>query len=167
VQKLGAIITDNAAPNNVFCHTIEAHYKDKERKEWLANDWRIRCIGHIINLVVQAFLFANVIDLDELETYDLEDANGKLADEEAMRAKFRFLGPFGQRHNIIVHIRGLSARSDYFRKLIKKMIPMDNRTRWNSWYNILLILLKLKGMVKQYCENYENELEKDLLSHAN
>jgi len=52
VQKLEAIITDNAALNNVFCRTIEAHYKNKEGKEWLVNDWRIRYIGHIINLVV-------------------------------------------------------------------------------------------------------------------
>ena len=33
VQKLGAIIADNAAPNNVLCRTIEAHYKDNEGKE--------------------------------------------------------------------------------------------------------------------------------------
>jgi hypothetical protein len=38
VQKLGAIITDNAALNNVLCRTIKAHYKDKEEKEWLVND---------------------------------------------------------------------------------------------------------------------------------
>jgi hypothetical protein len=31
---------------------------------------------------------------------------------------------------------------------------------------MLLILLKLKGMIEQYCENYESELEKDILSHA-
>jgi hypothetical protein len=40
-------------------------------------------------------LFANVIDLDELESYDLEDADGELIDEEVMRVKFRLLGPFG------------------------------------------------------------------------
>jgi len=31
---------------------------------------------------------------------------------------------------------------------------------------MLLILLELKGRVEQYCEDYENELEEDLLSHA-
>ena len=41
---------------------------------------------------------------------------------------------------------------------------MDNRTRWNSWYNMLLILLQLKGKVEEYCEKYETELEEDLLS---
>jgi hypothetical protein len=46
------------------------------------------------------------------------------------------------------------------------MILMDNRTRWNSWYNMLLILLKLKGIVEKYCEDYKSELKEDLLSHA-
>jgi hypothetical protein len=40
-------------------------------------------------------LFANVIDLDELELYDLEDEDGELIDEEARRARFRLLGPLG------------------------------------------------------------------------
>jgi hypothetical protein len=166
VHKLGAVIADNATSNDVLCRTIETHYKDKKGKEWLAHDWRIRCIGHIINLVVQAFLFADVIDLDELESYDLEDSDGELTDEEAIRAKFRLLGPLGQGHNIVAHIRGSSARTNYFRKLAGRMIPMDNRTRWNSWYHMLLVFLELKGMVEEYCENYESELEKDLLSHA-
>jgi hypothetical protein len=33
VEKLGAIIANNAALDNVLCCTIEAHYKDKEGKE--------------------------------------------------------------------------------------------------------------------------------------
>ena len=66
----------------------------------------------------------------------------------------------------MIHIRGSNARTDYFRKLAGRIIPIDNRTRWNSWYNMFFILLKLKGMVEQYCEDYESELEEDLLSHA-
>jgi len=38
VHKLRAIIVNNVALNNVLCRTIEAHYKDKEEKEWLIND---------------------------------------------------------------------------------------------------------------------------------
>jgi hypothetical protein len=44
------------------------------------------------------------MDLDELESYDLEDKDGELTDEEARRARFRLLGPLGQGHNIVVHI---------------------------------------------------------------
>ncbi len=62
----------------------------------------------------------------------------------------------------MVYIRRLNARTDYFRKLVGRMILMDNRTRWNSWYNIFLILLKLKRMVEKYYEDYENNLEENL-----
>ena len=41
---------------------------------------------------------------------------------------------------------------------------MDNRTRWNSQYNMLLVLLSLKTEVENYCDKYESELQGDLLS---
>ena len=43
---------------------------------------------------------------------------------------------------------------------------MDNRTWQNSWYNMLLILLKLKQKVEKYYKDYESKVEKDLLSFA-
>ena len=70
-----------------------------------------------------------MIDLDELESYDLEDADGELTDKKIMRAKFRFLRLLGQGYNIVVYIRRLSARTDHFRKLAGRMIPINNRTR--------------------------------------
>jgi hypothetical protein len=72
-------------------------------------------------------LFANIIDLDKLESYDLEDADGELTDKEAIRAKFKLLGLFGQGYNIIVYIHGSSTRMDHFRKLVGRMIPINNR----------------------------------------
>jgi hypothetical protein len=73
-----------------------------------------------------------VIDLDELESYDLKNIDEKLTDKVIMRAKFRLLRLLSQGHNIVIYIRRLNARTDYFRKLVKKIILMDNRTRWNS-----------------------------------
>jgi hypothetical protein len=74
-------------------------------------------------------LFANIIDLDKLESYDLEDTNKELIDKETIRAKFRLLGLFSQGYNIMVYICGSSARMDYFRKLAGRMILINNRTR--------------------------------------
>ena len=42
---------------------------------------------------------------------------------------------------------------------------MDNRTRWNSWYDMLIVLLNLRLVVEKYCEDYEEELEEDILNH--
>jgi len=140
--------------------------KDNKNIEWLANDWRIRCISHIINLVVQAFLFADIIDLDELESYDQANEDEELIDEELWKARFRLLGPLGKGHNIVVHIRKPGGHTEYFRKLAGRMILMDNRTRWNSWFNMLLVFLELKKQIDDYCEHFESELKKDLLDLA-
>jgi hypothetical protein len=74
-------------------------------------------------------LFANIIDLDKLESYDLKDADRELTDKKAIKAKFRLLGLFGQGFNIVVYIRKSSTRIDHFRKLAGRIIPIDNRTR--------------------------------------
>lgn len=132
VWKLGAVIADNAPSNNVLCRFIQAHLAESYGREWDAKEWRIRYIGHIINLVVQAFLFADVIGVEELESYDSQDKTTELADKEVIRAKFRLLGPLGQAHNIVIHIRGSPGRTAAFKALAKRLIPMDNRTRWNS-----------------------------------
>jgi hypothetical protein len=67
--------------------------------------------------------------MEELEAYNEQDQSRELIDEEAKRVKFRLLGPLGQGHNIVVHIHGLASRIDEFRKLIGRMIPLDNHMR--------------------------------------
>jgi hypothetical protein len=70
-----------------------------------------------------------VINLNKLELYDLKDTDEELTNKKAIKIKFRLLKPLGQGHNIVIYIRELSARTDYFRKLAKKIILMNNRTR--------------------------------------
>ena len=48
---------------------------------------------------------------------------------EEIRAQFRLMGPLGQAHNIVVHIRGLARRIEEFRILANRLILIDNRTR--------------------------------------
>ena len=52
VRKLGVIIVDNVSLNNVLCQLIENHWRKELDLVWKAAEWRIRCIGYIINLVV-------------------------------------------------------------------------------------------------------------------
>ena len=69
------------------------------------------------------------MNLEELTSYDLEDEDGELTDKKIKRVRFRLLGSFGKGYNIVVHIGGSFARTDVFRKLAGRLIPMDNRTR--------------------------------------
>ncbi len=70
-----------------------------------------------------------MINLDELESYDLKNTDVELIDEKIIKAKFRLLGPLNQEYNIIIHIRGSSARTDHFKKLAERIILINNRTR--------------------------------------
>jgi hypothetical protein len=47
-----------------------------------------------------------------------------------------------------------------------RLILMDNCTRWNSWYNMLTVLLKQKSHVDDYYTHFESKLQKDVLELA-
>ncbi len=64
----------------------------------------------------------------------------------------------------MIYINKSSTRTDIFRKLAGRLILMDNRIKWNGWYNMLLILLALKRKVEEYYKKYKDKLKKDLLS---
>jgi hypothetical protein len=67
--------------------------------------------------------------MSELESYNNQDKNKDVTDKEARRARFRLLGPLGQRHNIVAHIRELPAYTKVFKKLAERIILINNRTR--------------------------------------
>jgi hypothetical protein len=67
-----------------------------------------------------------------LESYDETEIDKKFTDKEIKKAKFKFLEFFNKTYNIVIYIRNSDNRANYFRKLIKKIIPIDNRTKWNS-----------------------------------
>jgi hypothetical protein len=70
--------------------------------------------------------------MDELKSYDEIKINKKFIDEKVKKTKFRFLEFLDKAYNIVIYIRSLDDRADYFKKLIERMIPINNRTKWNS-----------------------------------
>jgi hypothetical protein len=73
-----------------------------------------------------------MINLDEFKSYDLKNEDGKLTNKKIKIIRFKFLKLFGYKHNIVIHIRELSVRTEYIRTLIKRIILINNRTKWNS-----------------------------------
>jgi hypothetical protein len=167
VQKLGCIIGDNASTNDTLCKAISRHLSNEEI-EWNPSFRRIRCLGHIINLAVQAFLFQG-IDIGKEEEEDREEGEDETTEEKEKKrqARFRKMGSLGKLHNIVVHIRSPSSgHAKEFKKLAGRMISLDNRTRWNSWYNMLVIADKTAAAVDSYTKNYLPKLQQDYLSPA-
>jgi hypothetical protein len=64
----------------------------------------------------------------------------------------------------VIYIRSSTARIAEFIKLAGRRIPLDNRTRWNSWYLMLTVALTLRSAIDEYCQNHELDLEDDELT---
>jgi hypothetical protein len=166
VEKIGTVIGDNSGTNDVLCRTISSYLSLEKKQDWSPIQQRIRCQGHILNLVVQAFLFGTTEDEKTLESYDqLEndiqqeeklDEKQKKEREAFVRSK---LGVMGKLHNIIVHIRASANRTQAFIKIAKRTVPLDNRTRWNSWAAMLKVALSdtVKPALQEYIEQYFKE----------
>src|SRR6266511_3695275 len=120
-------------------------------------------MGYIINLAVQDFLFYNSISAEELKSYEELEKRGELKDIEGVKRKFRLLSPLGKLHNIIVDIRSSGNRTAEFLALATRMVPLDNRTRWNSWYNSLVVANKLAAAIDTYIKDYWTDLEYDFI----
>jgi hypothetical protein len=95
-------------------------------------------------------LFTDFVEIEELKSYNDQDKRGEKEGEEERRVKFRLIGPLSKMYNIVVYIRGSTACIAEFLELTGRRIPLDNRTRWNSWDTMLVIALELRLAVKQY-----------------
>jgi hypothetical protein len=199
--KIGALIGDNAGSNDVLCRMIGSWLSLHHQITWTATHQRIRCQGHIINLIVQAFLFSSKKDEKLMDSYDKDDdkveeeddedeqvdeeeivrrapqqtirkkkkkeEEPELSDEKRKRERGRtirtIMGPMGKLHNHIVHIRSSANRTTWFVERAGKMVPLDNRTRWNSWFAMLNTALEdqVKAALQLYVEHYEDDFLKD------
>src|SRR5690348_8736732 len=106
---------------------------------------RLRCVGHMLNLVAREILFGN--DPDALQE-EIRPAKEELKDLEIWRKK----GPIGKLHNIVKYISWSSQRQHLFEEIqeieiarlpdndpAKKICKLveDQETRWNSSYDMI------------------------------
>jgi hypothetical protein len=159
IENIGVLIGDNSTTNDTLCRTMAAYLSTEKKINWNQTFQRIRCIGHILNLIVKAFLFANEGEEQLMESYDKEDELGgeepddKRCKERATSIRSK-MGVMGKIHNIVVHIRSSPNRTKAFEAMAKKSIPLGNRTRWNSWFRMLHIALETEVLnaLRNYTE---------------
>lgn len=235
--RIGALVGDNAGSNDVLCRTIATWLAVRHNISWNAEHQRICCQGHVINLIVQAFLFTNSTNEKLMASYDEDDRKDEEEEEEEEmdddnnddeeqieieivqrpvqtstrgrgrgRGKGRgrgrgnqkhkavelkqavegqakapakkdplsrkhrlsirgekireLMGPLGKLHNNVVHIRSSANRTTWFKTKAGKVIPLDNRTRWNSWFHMLSVALQdqVKAGLQLYIEHYEKDI---------
>ena len=162
-DQIGYFTMDNATSNDKMLRYIA-----EELPEFDAVKQRVRCSGHVINLAVQAFLFAEDPDaVDEavrqLSQLAKDELKGRRPTIETAQ-EFRRLGALGRVHNTVNHMRTSDTRYNEFKEAAGRSIPRDNSTRWNSWYLMLHVFLQLRVHVNQYQDRYYNDLQEDIIS---
>ncbi len=155
--KLGYFITDNASSND----TCITEIINLIRPDLDAKERRLRCIGHIINLVAKTFIFGNKSESFEADVMIVESTNNL---EIAMKL-WRKQGVIGKLHNLIRFIRASPQREVLFLD-IAELFPNaadginshtrhltvidDNTTQWNSTYLTIHRPLCLRHRIEKF-----------------
>lgn len=173
-HKLGFYVGDNHGSNDKCCRFISRHLREQYQIKWDPQTRRIRCHGHVINLASQAFIFApDKATIDKIiaeiseeaeEEYnsdeevedsdDTYDATAKLARASKKKACWRDIGPLGKLHAIIAYMRSSELLYDEFHELAGRVVPLDNDTRWDSWYSMNEVANKLDGPIDTFIRNH-------------
>ena len=176
-QLLGFVCTDNATSNDKALRLLAA---ELQKRDDLSHDWdptlhRIRCLGHILNLAVQAFLFAedqSAVDEAErqlnLSGSDVESQAIFTAHLQNARAGFAKTMPaLIKLHHVQVHMRNSTHHYNRFISHAGRALPADNTTRWNSWYALCCCACEdhMRPAITAYVAEFE-ELEADQLTHS-
>ncbi|KAG7426566.1 putative AC transposase [Fusarium oxysporum f. sp. raphani] len=130
--RMGYFVTDNAESNDTRLEELATELGFNKQH------YRLRCCGHIINLVARSILFGT--DADAFE----EDCQADKELQDEMRL-WRAKGPIGKLHNIVHWVQRSGQRIDKLHKLqsIENTalgledrstydVITDNATRWNS-----------------------------------
>lgn len=142
-DKIGYFVTDNAKNNDTAIDTIfrtlRPEWSEEQRKAR-----RLRCLGHVINLAAQAFLYGKDIDAFEINMLAVRECSDLKKELELWRQR----GPVGKLHNVITFICRIPQRREAFSKL-RSLGPgeaeninhlnlvSDNATRWTSLFSMI------------------------------
>ena len=114
---------------------------------------RLLCHGHILNLVVKAFLWG-----EELEAFELEaESVWNQQDEEAELLLWQRRGQIGKLHDIIVRIGRSPQHRHKFNDKVQQLHPENvaselvhrNETKWGGDYNELVHALQHREALEE------------------
>lgn len=145
--KIGYFVLDNASSNDKAVDVLIKDLLDHEgyhATHLHTDSFRLRCMGHVVNLVAHAFL--NGIDFGNATV---------LQSVTAWRKK----GPLGKLHAMVRHIRMTPQRRHRYRSIqvqdagedsVVSMVIQDNDTRWNSIYMSIQSALRSQSRCQLY-----------------
>jgi hypothetical protein len=145
--NLGYFVLDNASNNDTTLVELGKHMGfDPILK-------RLRCMGHIVNLIAEAYIFGQ--DASSWEE------NFKKAGPGERRKLWRQRGELGKLHNLVTHVVASGKRTELFQSLqlenntgvangrVWKLV-LDGGIRWNSTYAMIRRALELREALDAY-----------------
>jgi hypothetical protein len=160
VSLLGYSTTDNASNNDTALTTLAELIQEIYFIEYDVASHRLRCLGHIVNLVVKELLFGSRSRRD-MDSVEEDTVNNDL-----------YSGALKKLHAIVRHIRITPQRRYLFysdqaatlESCPDFMVVADNATRWNSTYKMVERALVLRERLDGYVRLVDEELEDSRLS---
>jgi predicted nucleotidyltransferase len=150
-KKLHCFVGDNATNND------ETYSSALNLRLGLSLDGshRIRCTGHIINLVVKAIIYGKGVS-----KFEEEVANAAPRDQFEL---FRKKGPVGRLHNFVNAVLASHKRREAFLSLQRGLddddplfcygtlnLVQDGGIRWNSVYLMILRCIELRHVIERF-----------------
>jgi hypothetical protein len=171
VDRIGCLVSDNASNNDACGEELFRQILPDFSVED-ASDRRIRCYGHILNLVGRAFLYG-----EDFESFEQESQTYEAMDriDDDLR-HWRKRGPVGKLHNIVRWVRSSPQRSGFFKSTIKEaddgsgislseqstlelQLLLNNETRWNSTFLMIQRALRKQSDIQTFLARNLDEID--------
>lgn len=148
----GFIMMDNASNNDKCIEELAKKYPAITKKS------RLRCVGHVLNLIVKALLFGEGVS-------KMEKGLCGASDEERFEI-WRKQSFIGRLHNFCVWINRSDQRRELLRRYILQAyngdsienlytrVLVDGGVRWNSAYAMIERALKLRHAIDLFFLHY-------------
>ncbi|KAK6858961.1 hypothetical protein PG995_004814 [Apiospora arundinis] len=163
-DKLGYFTLDNAGNNKTSMGELGLEFGFDWEKRW------VRCVGHVVNIVVKQMLYGKNPDAFEKEVF--EGLHTAAKEHEVWRRR----GSVGKWHNFAVEVSRSDTWTDMLMKVqavesqlsddaqLKKHRPVgvvvDNATRWLSQFLMIERALVLRPFYNSFVQRASNEWEK-------
>jgi hypothetical protein len=155
LDRMGYMQADNAKNNDTMGSWLSQELEDRGIS-WDNAKYRVRCIGHIINLSVQAFLRGLSKD------FDFKSSEDGILDKDFNNSpevkRWRKLGPLGKLRNLVVYILASPKRRQIWKEYAPKLLKKHNATRWNSVYTMIGRAIELRSALDKYMIDYKDDL---------